>query len=367
MRKLFSKSVFLALLAAALLSVTAFAAAPAEGFGIADALRLRTGPSTEATTITYLNSGDLVQILGSSDNWYQVSCREYVGYVFASYVVTRDNLEVSEAPSGESLAGRTGTVTGNEVSLYAGPSGDDEVLSDLSAGAQVTVLSVSGQWCLADNAGQQGYIDAAYVSVDGLPLVDPQGVVTGSCVNVRSVPSTDGSILTKVYAGEKVELLSLENDWYAVSVDGTRGYIRSDYIRIYAPGSASGVGAEVAAAAYDYLGVRYSYGGASPKGFDCSGFTMYMYSLYGYSLPHSATAQWNTVGTYVDRADLQPGDLVLFCDPSQSNGKACSHVGIYVGDNQFIHATSSSTGYVRLNDLSEAYYNNYYVGAKRVA
>jgi cell wall-associated NlpC family hydrolase len=66
----------------------------------------------------------------------------------------------------------------------------------------------------------------------------------------------------------------------------------------------------------------------------------------------------------VARADLQPGDLVLFCDPSRSNGKACSHVGLYIGDGNFVHASSS--GGVKISSLSEDYYNGYYVGAKRV-
>ena len=92
------------------------------------------------------------------------------------------------------------------------------------------------------------------------------------------------------------------------------------------------------------------------------------FSLFGYSLPHSATSQWNSSGTYVDRSDLQPGDLVLFCDPSRSGGKACSHVGIYIGDNNFVHASSGSSGkYVRTSSLNESYYSGYYVGAKRVA
>ena len=109
------------------------------------------------------------------------------------------------------------------------------------------------------------------------------------------------------------------------------------------------------------------YGGASSKGFDCSGFTMYIYDQYGYNLPHSATSQWNSsTGTTVARADLQPGDLVFFCDPARSNGKACSHVGIYIGDGDFIHASSSRSGGVRINSLSESYYDGYYVGAKRI-
>ena len=94
---------------------------------------------------------------------------------------------------------------------------------------------------------------------------------------------------------------------------------------------------------------------------------MYIFSQFGYSLPHSATSQWNNSGEYVDRSDLQAGDLVLFCDPSRSAGKACSHVGIYISDGNFIHSSSSSSGGVIISSLDSGYYNTYYKGAKRVA
>jgi len=367
MRKLLSKSVLLAVLTAILLTMTAWAAEDTEGTVSVTALRLRTEPSTDSATITYLNSGDQVQILGEAGEWYQVSCGQYTGYVYAAYVESRGSQSVSADAAQESLAGKRGVVTANEVNFLNSPSADGEALATLEQGAEVTILNVLDTWCKVERDGQEGYVSGEYLSVDGLPLVDPRGVITGSCVNVRSIPSTDGSILTKVYAGNMVDLLSLEDNWYAVSVNGTKGYICADYVRVYTPGAAGTVGAEAAEAAYDYLGVRYVYGGASPKGFDCSGFTMYIYGLLGYSLPHSATSQWQSTGTYVEREDLQPGDLVLFCDPSLSKGKACSHVGIYVGDGEFIHASSSSTGYVKVSSLSESYYTKYYVGAKRVA
>lgn len=367
MKKFLNKSVFLALLTAMLLTVSAFAGELTEGYVSVNALRLRAEPSTEAATITYLNSGNLVQILDDLGEWYKVSYGDFTGYVFASYVVSQDSQTASAESLAESVAGKMGAVVGNDVNFRSGPSTDADVLSMFSEGDQVTIVSIIDGWCKVDYSGQEGYINANYLAVDGLPLVEPKGIVTGNAVNVRSIPSTDGDIVTRVSTGVTVDLLALEDDWYAVSVDGTKGYIRSDFIRIYTPGAASSVGAQAVSDAYNYLGVRYSYGGASPKGFDCSGFTMYIYGLQGYSLPHSATSQWNSTGTYVERSDLQPGDLVLFCDPSMSNGKACSHVGIYIGDNQFIHASSSSTGYVKVSSLGEAYYSNYYVGAKRVA
>ena len=329
MRKLLGKTLVLAVLTAALLTAAAFAAE--SGTVNTDALRFRSEPSTTAPTLAYLNTGAQVEILEDLGDWYKVSHNGSTGY------------------------------------LRSGPSMDDSIITTLSDETEVTIVTVTDDWCLAELDGQEGYVKADYVSVNGIPLVDPRGIITGDCVNVRSTPSTEGSIVAKVYAGNLVDLLALEDDWYAVSCDGQTGYIRSDFLRVYTGAPGGGLGADIAATAQEYLGVRYVYGGASASGFDCSGFTMYVFSLYGYSLPHSATSQWNNSGTYVAREDLQPGDLVLFCDPSRSNGKACSHVGIYIGDGDFIHASSGSAHAVKISSLSENYYDGYYVGAKRVA
>jgi peptidoglycan DL-endopeptidase CwlO len=107
--------------------------------------------------------------------------------------------------------------------------------------------------------------------------------------------------------------------------------------------------------AMQYLGTPYVYGGASPSGFDCSGFIMYVFAQVGVSLPHNAAAQYG-VGTPVDRSQLQPGDLVFF------NG--LGHAGIYVGGGSFIH--SPHTGDVVKISSMTGWYASTYVGARRV-
>ena len=109
--------------------------------------------------------------------------------------------------------------------------------------------------------------------------------------------------------------------------------------------------------AMQYLGTPYVWGGASPGGFDCSGFAMYVYSQVGVSLPHNAAMQYNTVGTYVSRDQLEPGDLVFF--------DGLGHMGIYIGGGQFIHAPHTGD-VVKISSLSDSWYSSTYVGAKRV-
>ena len=130
------------------------------------------------------------------------------------------------------------------------------------------------------------------------------------------------------------------------------------------PAPSDNKGAAIVATAKKYLGVRYVYGGASPSGFDCSGFTMYLYRQFGYSLPHTASGQYANCGYKVSRSELQPGDLVFFT--SSGNGGRINHVGVYIGGDQVIHARFS-IGKVYINSLSETYYNKNYVGAIRIA
>lgn len=372
MRKLLSKTMLLAVLTALFLTVSA-AAEGAIGSGVVngEALRLRSEPSTGAATITLLSKGTQLQVYEILDGWYKVGLGERTGYVSANYLIYAPAETVvpdGEVPSSDipvDYSGKTGIVVGEEVNFRSGPSTDDEILDVIPVDAQLAIISVADGWCQVKWNEREGYVTGTFLAVDGIPLKDPRGMITGNYVNVRTQPSTEAGILTKVSTGTVVELVSLADGWYAAKYDGQDCYISADYVRIYTGGAGSAIGNDVVETALSYLGKPYVYGGASPSGFDCSGFTMYVYSQHGYSLPHSATSQWNNSGTYVEKSDLQPGDLVLFCDPSRSNGKACSHVGIYIGNNEIVHAASGK-GRVRIDSLDTDYYSRYYVGAKRV-
>jgi len=112
--------------------------------------------------------------------------------------------------------------------------------------------------------------------------------------------------------------------------------------------------------AYQYIGIPYVYGGTSTNGFDCSGFTQRVYKDLGYSLNRTSGSQYQQ-GSSVSKSNLQPGDLVFY----NTSGAGVSHVGIYMGDGKFVHSATSSG--VKVSRLSESYWANRYVGAKRVA
>lgn len=265
------------------------------------------------------------------------------------------------------IATGAGCTTGSSLRLRAEPSTSASVVTTLDKSVAVAILddSVDGWYKIAYN-GSTGYVSADYLNVDQDNVFTTYGRVNSDGVNVRSDASTDSSVLATIEEDAIVTVNGLVDGWYDVTCEyGTEGYIRSDFLDLTESSSSN---SDIAATAKQYLGTGYVCGGASPRGFDCSGFTMYVYSQHGYSLPHSATSQWQSgLGTRVySISELQPGDLVFFNDPSRNAGKACSHAGIYTGDGQFIHSSSSRSGGVIVSSLTSGYYNTYFVGGIQV-
>ena len=264
-----------------------------------------------------------------------------------------------------------GCTTGSSLRMRAETSTSSEIITTLDKSVAVAILddTTEGWYQVAYN-GKTGYVSADYLLMDQDNVFETYGRVNGDGVNVRSGASTEAEVLASVNTGTIVTVNGLVDGWYDVTCQyGTKGYIRSDFLDLTKDATSSTAsGSAIVNTANQYLGTRYSYGGASPSGFDCSGFTMYVYSQHGYSLPHSATSQWQSgLGSRVySIGELQPGDLVFFNDPSRNAGKACSHAGIYIGSGQFIHSSSSKSNGVIISNLTSGYYNTYFVGGIHV-
>jgi cell wall-associated NlpC family hydrolase len=162
------------------------------------------------------------------------------------------------------------------------------------------------------------------------------------------------------YYGEVTEaaVKAFQRD-HGIQVNGMVGMTTGLSIEkeLKARGLNSTQNANVVEIAKKYLGTPYQYAGMNPSGFDCSGFVKYVYAQQGLDLPRTSQEMFNT-GTTV--SDLKPGDLVFF----STYEPGPSHVGIYIGDNQFISATSSSG--VKIDSFSNQYWGPRYIGAKRV-
>lgn len=127
---------------------------------------------------------------------------------------------------------------------------------------------------------------------------------------------------------------------------------------LFNSGNLSDIGnvrSDIIGKACEYLGVIYRYGYSSEKGFDCSGFVKFVYKYFGYSLPHSSYALYK-LSNHLQNPEAKPGDLVFFI----TRGKNISHVGIYLGDNQFIHAPGKGRS-VSIDSLNLKYYKKHFV------
>lgn len=270
----------------------------------------------------------------------------------------------SAAESQQAVA--VGATTGSSLRLREEPNTSASIVTTLNKGVAVAILADEADgWYKISYNGKSGFVSADYLIVDQDNVFTTYGRINGDGVNVRFAASTDSEVLASVNKGTIVTVNGFENGWYDVTCEyGTEGYIRSDFLDLTSSATSSSAIAETA---MQHLGTRYVWGGSSAGGFDCSGYTMYIYGQYGYSLPHTATGQWQSgIGTKIySIGELQPGDLVFFNDPSRNAGKACSHAGIYIGNGQHIHASSSKNGVV-ISDLTSGYYNRYFIGGIHV-
>jgi len=211
-----------------------------------------------------------------------------------------------------------------------------------------------------------------------------QGVVQKSAP-LRAEPSTQGRRLGTLRAGTRVQILETKWDWHRVrTASGSTGWVGGFLVKVTqsrpvasarsgrqsasgsvarrpsAPPPPSAASSPAVRTAMNHLGDRYRYGGSSRGGFDCSGFTRYVYAKHGVVLPHNSAAQFQK-GTPVGKGELQPGDLVFF----SRGGRRIGHVGVYVGGGKFVHA-SNPRGGVRVDSLTTGTYARTYVGARRV-
>ena len=211
--------------------------------------------------------------------------------------------------------------------------------------------------------------------------------VKSATINLRAEPNTNSEIVTSLTLNTSVDVYEEKDGWSKVKVKSVakEGYISTALLsdkkqettsRATAkprnkaetntavnnepttPPPASAGTSSVVAKAKQYIGSRYVYGGSTPSGFDCSGFTSYVYKQFGVALNRTAAGQFGN-GVAVSKSQLQSGDLVMF-------GRAgINHVGIYIGGGQMVHAANPSRG-VTIDTINSGYYANNYVGARRV-
>ncbi|PPA69207.1 peptidase P60 [Jeotgalibacillus proteolyticus] len=181
-------------------------------------------------------------------------------------------------------------------------------------------------------------------------------------MNLRKSASTSSTIIGKLQRNQSLTVHSQSNGWAKVTAIGKTGYVSTQYIAKSKPKAAATTDykSKAISVAKNNIGVKYVWGGTTPKGFDCSGLVKYSFAQAGKTLPRTAAEMYGQ-GTKVSTSSLKAGDLMFY---ATSGGSKVTHVAIYIGNGQIIHSTS--TNGVRIDNISNSYWKPRFVGAKRL-
>lgn len=284
--------------------------------------------------------------------------------------VSENTAEVTqEAPS--TIYGYTNLGIANveeTLNVRETPSADSSMVGKMPKNTAGEILETLDGWYKIQSGDVTGYVSADYLITGEEAAARAEEVkqtiatVKTPTLNVREEPNTECSILALMPQGEELNVLEDLSGWVKVDLDNTNGFISKDYVDIsvqlpkamtmtevrYGNG-VSDVRVDLISYATQFVGNPYVWGGTSlTNGADCSGFTLSIFAKYGVYLPHSSKAQANC-GTRISASEAKPGDLFFY-----GSGSSISHVAIYIGNGQIVHASSKKTGI----KISNAFYRS---------
>ena len=386
---------------------------------------LRETPDENSKILEQLSLNKEVEIIEKDGEWYKVTVDNITGYIRQDLIAVTEEVNntqdennitsIQEEQNVENEVEQTEeeielgkNIIEQNVRLKIVPVINATETIEVKKDEEVNVTEIINGWVCVETQNTKGWIrkeniltkaeqakqeqerlakEEAEKQAQSTANTTKTMYIKEATVNVRREPNTSSEIVTSLQMNTQVVVESEDAGWSKVKVNGIEGYIatnllsaskqetsRSSNVRkatntesqvqeqtttVNETTTASGSGAAVVAKAKSFIGYNYVYGGASPStGFDCSGFTSYIYKQFGVSLNRTAAGQYSN-GTAVSRANLQPGDLVMF-------GKSgINHVGTYAGGGMIVHAANKSRG-VTTDTINSGYYNNNYVGARRI-
>lgn len=322
-------------------------------------LRVREGAGTNYSVVGWLYNNDEVKIIQKSGQWYKIQAKGIEGYVHGDYIkpIAGTNGGNNSGSASESLS-KKGKVVNVSTALRVRkePNTTSEVLGFLYSGTIVDIKGKTGEWYKISYDGNDAYVHSDYVKeVSGDEAVGnntPSVVIKkkGKVVNVesslrvREKATTDSLVMGYLSPGETFDILDKVGEWYKISFDTystkKQGYVHKDYVKEFDEvASDNATGREIVEYAKKFLGVEYVWGGTTPNGFDCSGYTQYVYRHFGIETGRTTWDQIKT-GRRVAVSAAQAGDLIFFGDYDDPMNPV--HVGIYIGNGDVIHASYSA-------------------------
>lgn len=323
-------------------------------------VNLRTAPNINSQVLKNLSSGQAINILSSHDDFYEVSLDQTHAYVSKQFV---------------DISNTQGVVNASNVNIRLLPSETAKIISKVNTGDKLNINATTGDWFAITYNNEKAYISKKFVDcdfADKLQKIDAPEfklaiVTSDNGLNLREGQSSNTNVICCLPYNCVVNVVDNKtDDWIKVSFENNLGYVNSNYVKIVSDENLSANSTkaqQIIEYAKKFIGTPYRYSGRDlNKGVDCSGFVYCVMKHFGVNLNSSSRTQVKN-GVEVAKANLMPGDLVFF---SNNGAKNVQHVGIYIGNHQFIHSASPNNKGVMISGMNENYYVKNYVTARRV-
>lgn len=285
-------------------------------------VNVRKEPNTESEIVGKIYDGAVAQIVsvaGEQDDWFQVISGNVEGYIKTEFFIYGDEA----ATVIDEYVTRYAVVQADRLNVREKPSTEEKRIGYIDHGEKVKMLENLGEWLkIAYTTGKEGYVAAEYVTIQEEFLY------------AKTLEEERAEIAAKKALEERMkaqESEAPENLTQAVFPETS--YTSNEELR-----------RAIVDYALQYVGSNYVHGGTSlATGTDCSGFTCFVYADFGYSISRTPSGQYSGAGRSIDYSEIQPGDIICY---SSNGGKSCTHVGLYIGDGQIVHAANSRKGVI---------------------